>query len=302
MITLETPSLQMVLHRPDDGFYQGTRFDHSGVFDSLLLQGVELCGRWFPRYDPFLHDTVCGPAEEFTPVYVPAGPPGHLRAGGDEGRADGQIPGSLAVKIGVGLLEVGTEPYDRFRLYPVADPGEWELESTPQRVLFRHRLKGYYTYEKTLAITGEKAFSIGHRLEAYVPLEGEVYNHNFFTLGRLEVTPGRCLDFPFRPEGTWRAAYDSVGFTAGGIRFSRQLKEGESVYTGNIHQAGTEGMPYRLVLREGPLAVHIGGSVPALRTVLWANHRIACPEPYNAFCVRPGAGFRWTLQYEFKNE
>lgn len=35
-------------------------------------------------------------------------------------------------------------------------------------------------------------------------------------------------------------------------------------------------------------------------TVLWANHRIACLEPYNAFESAPGKECRWTVRYGFQ--
>ena len=49
MIELSSKDLKLVLHHPEDGFYQGTRFDRSGVFDSILFHGVEMAGRWFER-------------------------------------------------------------------------------------------------------------------------------------------------------------------------------------------------------------------------------------------------------------
>lgn len=271
--------MQLLLHHPEDGFYQGTRFDRSGVWDSLLCDGTELCGRWFTRYDPFLHDAVQGPAEEFSPVM------------------SGPDLSSLAVKIGVGLLQLDSQPYDRFKLYPVADPGVWTVEQARDCVQFRHVLRDVYLYEKEIALTGEASFVIRHRLQALIPLVGEVYNHNFFTMGKMAVSPSRLIDFPFAPEGHWRAAYDSVAFTSGGIRFSRSLREGESVYTGDIHKASEEGMPYEMSLREGPFSVKIKGDVPVSRTVLWANHRVACLEPYNALDVGPGKTFTWKIDY-----
>ncbi|MBR4826470.1 MAG: hypothetical protein IKZ91_01130, partial [Bacteroidales bacterium] len=122
-------------------------------------------------------------------------------------------------------------------------------------------------------------------------------NHNFWTFGRFEVGPGRLIDFPFRPEGTWRAEYDSVGFTGGGVRFSRTLQPGESVYCGNIHKEGTSGMPYSMSVSDGPVSVLIRGNVPVTHTVLWSNHRIACLEPYNDFATP----FSWEIEYRFEN-
>ena len=264
-------SLLLEMHLPWNGFYQGTRFDRSGIFRSLKYKGVELCGPWFQRYDPFMHDAVQGPAEEFSPIDMK----------------------DLWLKPGVGLLLKDGAPYDRFKLYKMADSGHWEVDG----LRFHHYLEGCYDYVKEVAITEENRFEIRHTLHSFVAMEGDVYNHNFFTMGKMAVTPSRLIDFPFSPEGDWRAAYDSVGFTPGGVRFTRELQEGESVYTGNIHQAGALGMPYEMQLSEGPLSVRIKGSVPAFKTVLWANHRIACLEPYNRICLAPDETFCWTIEY-----
>ena len=281
MYYLRTHRLQWGIFGPEDGSYLGTRFDYSGLTASLAVDGVECCGPWYGEHDPRMHDAVRGPAEEFMPVFTEEEP---------------------LLKIGVGLLDAPRDSYDHFQLYPILDAGEWEVQSGLRKVQFRHRLPGWYTYEKTLALTGESSFEIRHCLTALRPLAGEVYNHNFFTLGCLQVTPRRRLSFPFRPEGDWRTEYDSVGFSDAGVCFSRKLKAGESVYTGNIHAAGQEGMPYDLTLAEAPLSVHIVGDVPALRTAFWSNHRIACPEPFNAFHAVPGKPFCWTLQYTFINQ
>ena len=277
MFQLKSHHLSVLLHHPGDGFYLGTRFDRGGVFDSIVFDSAELAGRWFERYDPLMHDAVCGPAEEFSPVPSDKG----------------------IIKIGVGLLQVPDyAAYDRFKLYDIIDSGEWECFEGGSSVTFRHLLKGVYEYEKVIALTGEKSFEIRHTLHSDIDLQGEVYNHNFFTMGRMEVGPSRLIDFPFKPQGTWRAEYDSVGFSGSGIRFYRRIEKGESVYTGNIHETA-QGMPYDMRLSEG-VSVHIHSDVPCTHTVLWANHRIACLEPYNAFESAPGKECRWTVRYGFQ--
>ena len=206
--------LSLSLHTPGDGFYCGTRFDRSGVVGSLTLSGKELCDSWFERYDPWAHDAVLGPAEEFGPI-------------GFETAA----PGAAFLKIGVGLLRrPDAEPYDRFRLYEVTDGGQWTFErTTGDTVRFRHRMPGWYDYGKGVRILPGNSLILSHRLTAFRDIDTEVYNHNFFTLGRLGVGPGRELDFPFPPLGSWRSSYDSVACTASGIRFLRPLVPGESV-------------------------------------------------------------------------
>ena len=108
----------LVLHRPLDGFYRGTRFDRSGVFASLRFDGMELCGEWFQQYDPYMHDAVRGPVDEFSMIPV----------------------GKLWLKPGVGLLKPDGEAYDRFKLYEVVDEGIWETDG----LRFRHIVKGCY--------------------------------------------------------------------------------------------------------------------------------------------------------------
>ncbi|MBP5383181.1 MAG: hypothetical protein J6Y45_07505 [Bacteroidales bacterium] len=279
MKSIRKAGLVLTLHEPLDGFYKGTRFDRGGVFDSLEFNGLQMCGRWFVSYDPLSHDAVCGPAEEFSPIGY-----------------DNALPGGTFIKPGVGLLRrEDSSPYDRFHLYEIADPGSWNLQQGDDYVLFEHVLDGVYNYRKRISLLSGDSFQISHLMQAAgEPLCGEVYNHNFWTFGRMQTGPSRKLDFPFTPDGHWRSAYDSVALSENGIRFSRPLSEGESVYMGDIHSKGQEGMPYRISLSEGPLRVDIQGDVPVVRTVFWANHRVACPEPYNEFRTP----CRWTITYK----
>lgn len=280
MIRIGKGALEIALHEPLDGFYRGTRFDRSGVFDSVRFRGVELADRWFEGYDTFRHDTVCGPAEEFSAIGF-----------------DGVKTGCSFLKIGVGLLIRPDEaPYDRFRLYGICDPGKWESCAEEDKAVFRHILEGCYDYTKEIAVLSEDTVEIRHVLNGLLPeTEVEVYNHNFWTMGHLAVGPQRKIDFPFRPAGHWRADYDSVALSTSGMRFSRALEKGESVYMGDTHESGAEGMPYAMALGDGPLKVEISGSLPVTHTVFWANHRVACLEPYNRFRTPCS----WTVRYRF---
>lgn len=277
LFSIRQGSLQLRLFRPGT-FYRGTRFDWAGVFDAVEFRGTDLAGRWFERYDPTMHDAVCGPAEEFTPV--------------------GYGEGETFLKVGVGRLKADAFPYDRFKLYPVEAAGRrWE-EVRSDAVLFHHEMPEY-NYVKEIGLRSDQDFFIRHHLEASTLLEGRMYNHNFFTFGRFRVDPDRLLDFPYTPEGDWRTEYDCVGLSGSGIRFSRPVAPGESVFMGNLHAAGAEASPYLLTLsdRLAGRTVRIRGDHPLAHTVFWANHRVACAEPYVDFRACAGEDFDLTIEY-----
>lgn len=293
MVKIGNNSLVISLHTPDgvEGYYRGTRFDWAGVFASVEYRGCNYSEPWFEAYSPLMHDAVCGPAEEFSPV------------GADEAE-----PGASFLKIGVGVLERMEGDYDRFKLHKILDPGKRTLEVGGHYVKFGHSVSmecGYgYDYMKEITVTGEDTFRISHRLHntGSRALKGDVYNHNFFTMGLMETGPSRMIDFPFRPEGDWRADYPEVGFTEGGIRFTRVLQKGESVFTGNLHEAGRglEGSPNAFVLTEQQTGRKVMVSCPDRMTkaVFWSNHRIACVEPYIDFDILPDGTFEFDIEYK----
>ena len=292
MITIGNNSLTITLHAPDgaNGYYRGTRFDWAGVFGSIEYRGCNYSEPWFEQYSPLMHDAVCGPAEEFSPV------------GWDE-----VAVGETFLKIGVGVLKKMEGPYDRFKLHDIVDAGVRTVHATADSVAFGHVVSmesGYgYDYIKKIALTGEDSFRISHRIlnTGSKALSGDVYNHNFFTMGLLETGPSRQVDFPFIPEGDWRAEYSEVGFTDSGIRFTRVLQRGESVYTGNMHEAGRDltGSPNGFTLTELQTGRSVSArcALPMTKSVFWSNYRIACIEPYSDFRILPGETFTFDIDY-----
>jgi len=292
MIEISNDTLKITLHAPDSGkgYYRGTRFDWAGVFRSIEYKGCNYTEEWFENYSPLMHDAVCGPAEEFGPI----------------GLDDAQV-GEPFLKIGVGMLEKMEGPYDRFRLHNIIDPGRRTIEVRADSVVFGHILdsdSGYaYEYFKEIALVGKDTFRISHSLKntGRKSLKGDVYNHNFFTLGLLETGESRLLDFPFKPEGDWRAEYSEVGFTRRGIRFTRTLQKGESVFAGNLHQEGSglNGSPNAFELHETKTGSGVKAfcSEPMTKAVFWSNHRIACIEPYIDFRMVPGGTFVFDIEY-----
>ena len=292
MISINNKSLSITLHAPDGekGYYRGTRFDWAGVFESIQYRGCNYAEPWFEKYNPVAHDAVCGPTEEFSPIGL-----------------DEAAPGEPFLKIGVGMLEKMEGEYDRFKLHKILDPGTRSVEVTSDSIRQIHYLesdRGYaYEYIKEVRLTGENSFCISHKLlnKGSKTLKGDVYNHNFFTLGLLETGASRQLDFPFNPEGDWRAEYSEVGFVDNGIRFARTLQKGESVYTGNLHEAGKglAGSPNVFELRETKTGrgVRSECKLPMTKAVFWSYHLIACIEPYIDFNIAPGESFDFEIDY-----
>lgn len=287
-IILQRRSTRLEIALPDvaEPYYRGTRFDRTGNILALEARGHRYVSRWFRTYDPYRHDAVGGPAEEFTQI-------GHEEA----------APGEGFLKIGVGLLAREAETYDRFHLYKVLDPGRTTVRTGASEALFRHVLKGYYDYSKKVSIPADCALRISHRFRNTGPstMDFHVYSHNFFILdGALT---GRATRFflPFTPEGHWRTDYDSVALVPDGIAFSRDLREGETVFMGDLHGAGpAEGCRFILENLDNGLRVRAACDRPMDYAVFWSNTEVSCIEPYIHFTVPPGGTVRWTLDYRFE--
>lgn len=292
-IVLEASDLRLTLCVPDNakGYYRGTRFDHAGVFRAIDYKGYRIADEWFPAYDPYRHDCLTGPVEEFS------------QNGYDE-----TLPGGLFLKPGVGLLRREDDsPYDWFHRYEVVDEGERTLESDGRSAEFRQKLSGdgfAYEYSKVITIEPEEgAFSIRHRLDnlGERPISGYVYNHNFFTLADAGVGRATKVDFPFAPVGDWRSEYDCVELSGNGIRFSRDFVEGDKVYMGNLRPADS-GTDYSFSVRNelNGLGVNVLSDAKMHHAVFWAINRVACVEPHVALDLRPSLSLSWTVLYRLQ--
>lgn len=287
-VSIGLPSWRVQVFLPDlpDSYYRGTRFDRAGVFGSVRLFRQEFCAPWLESCDPLRHDNVQGPAEEWGQAFY-----------------DEAAPGETFLKIGVGkLVRPDDGPYDHFRLYEVADAGTRENTVSGRTLTMRHILDGVYDYTKVIALGTIGEMTLSHRLTntGTRPIESTVYNHNFFTLGSYSVRQGREIAFPYPIHGKWREEYDSVYHGLGhDISFRRKLKSGESVFMGDIRSVFDEVSPYDLrILHKGTgLSVHVSSPTPFDWANFWANHRIACIEPFVALRIAPGETFIQTIQY-----
>jgi hypothetical protein len=265
-------------------YYQGRRFDWSGVFRSVKYRGVPFCEEWFESSDPLLHDHVCGPSEEF------AGAVGY-----------GEAPvGGTFLKVGVGLLKKADDaPYNERKVYEIVDGGRRRLRSSGSKAVFTHTLKSRYRYRKTVAVRREGTIMLLHRMKntGRDTLRLRQYCHNFFTFGLDRVGPERSVEFNAPVSGDWRE--DNVYGRMDGSRIwmAGTMQKGQKSYIGNLRvdAPGEEG--YDFVLRAGEKSVRVRSDRPMAESVFWSNHRVFCPEPYINLSIAPGEVVRWHIIY-----
>lgn len=290
MIELSNGSTRLVIARPDvrNPYYRGTRFDRSGIILSLESGGRKYVSQWFREYNPYNHDAVCGPAEEFSPI-------GYDKA----------VPGEGFLKTGVGLLQKDGNEYDHFHLYKVLDEGERDFKTAPGLAEFRHRIAagGYsYDYRKRLVIPQEGTLVLEHSLRntGKEVMDMYVYNHNFFVLDGARTGKDTAITLPFKPQGHWRDEYDCVALTEDGIRFSRDLRPGEIIFMGDLKGAeAQENYSFRLANLAKGQTVDVRSDAVMEYAVFWCNHDVACLEPYTHLHIEPDHHAEWKIEYRF---
>jgi hypothetical protein len=279
---------QVYLPDAQSGYYQGTRFDWSGVISSLEWQGHSYFGQWFQRYDPKLHDAIMGPVEEFSGL------------GYDEAKA-----GESFVRIGVGAVRKRDEPaYRQFTTYDIVDPGKWNVHRSGDRVEFTHTLgdtAGYaYEYRKTVRLKGN-TMVLEHRLKntGRKPISTSVYEHDFFMLDRQPTGPDFVVRFPF--ELTAVAPLNGLAETRGkDFVYLQELQAGQTVQT-QLKGWGPTAKDYdfRLENRKTGAGVHQTGDRPITKFNLWSIRTNISPEAYVDLTVAPGQTTSWHITYEF---
>ena len=278
MIKILKNSLLIELSEPEET-YRGTRFDHSGVFHRIEYAGYSFADKWYDLHeDPLRHDNVRGTSEEFLGV-IPT--------------AEGWL------KIGVGTLadDIGDGNYDWFHTYPVVKSESRNVKVSGEEVLFLDEMPGFYHRQKLIRIDGDGIFSIHHRILNLWdrPLDILNYNHNFFTLGLSGVGKGRRITLPGEFTGTWREDSLKAEKKGNSILTVADILEGEKSCMLDIHG------PYSFTLEgENGLTVEASSDAPLHHAQYWANHKVACFEPFISASVEPGASCEWTIQYKLK--
>ncbi|MEO6850694.1 MAG: hypothetical protein ABI203_11965, partial [Mucilaginibacter sp.] len=194
-ITISNGLISAKLYLPDatNGYYQATRFDWAGVFESLEFGGHSFFGPWQPRFSSKANDAVAGPVEAFTPM----------------GYNEAKVGGTF-VTIGVGVLrKKSSVPFSPFRLYDIADGGKWSIKTNKDRITYTQELRdstGYaYTYTKTiLLVKGKPQMVLEHSLKntGTRTIETDVFDHNFPVIDKEPTGPSIKVIFPVKVRAT----------------------------------------------------------------------------------------------------
>ncbi len=299
-------SLQARIYLPDAkrGFYQGTRFDWSGVIDSLKFQGHNYYGPWFNKTRPDVHDfvyegddiiagpcsAITGPVDEFAPL------------GWDDTK-----PGESFVKIGIGALRKPADgKYDHYTLYPIADHGKWNVKKRADSVEFTQQLSaaGYsYVYRKTVRLVpGKPEMVLEHSLKnrGTHAIHTNVYNHNFLTLDEQPPGPGVTISVPFQIQSAHPPEEKLAEIRANKIVYVEALKDR------NVVATPIEGFSDKTsdhIVRIEDTRVGAGMKMeadrPLWRESLWSIRTVLAVEPFVEITVEPGAEFTWKSTYEY---
>jgi hypothetical protein len=310
-ITNGVLKVQLFLPDAQKGFYRGTRFDWSGVIGNLEYKGHRYYGPWFTKTDPkvidFIYDgadivagpcsAITGPVEEFSTD--------DKALGYDEAK-----PGGTFIKIGVGVLRKPKEEsaYNRFRLYEIADPGTWTVQTTRDSIVFTHNLadpsSGYgYRYEKTIKLSqGQPEMVMDHALRntGKRRIASTVYNHNFLVLDGQPPGPDFVLKFPFQIK-VKRAPDKSLAEVRGNeFVYLKVLREKETV-SADLQGFGPTAADYGFTIenKKTGAGVKITGDRPLSSLALWSIRSNISLEPFLAMSIEPGREFTWKYTYNY---
>ena len=289
--------IHAVVLLPDakNGYYRGSRFDWSGVIGCLEYKNHTYFGVWFPHYDPYLHDAITGPVEEFRPR--DASPMNYDKA----------KPGELFVKPGVGVLRrIDDGPYRFTAPYPLVDGGKWTVHTKRDSVSFRHDLTGpsgiSYIYKKTLELEKHQpVLIVQHELKntGTETIETDVYNHDFFVIDGTPTGPAMVVRFPFEPKAEPGLA-NGASIQGKEIVYGRELQTGETAGS-SLTGFSSNVSDYDFVVenRNTGVGVRQTGDLPISSIYFWSIRTTICPEAYVHLKISPGQTSHWTIRYRF---
>jgi len=286
---------KLLLPNADTGYYRGSRFDWSGVIESLTYKGHSYFGKWFAHYSPTQHDAIMGPVEEFR------------SEDGALGYAEAK-PGEYFVKIGVGVLQKpDNAKYSFARPYRIITGGKRVVRPEANRVVFLHELNdgnGYaYRYQKTVRLVGnEPELVLEHSLKntGRKTIDTSVYDHDFFMLDSEPTGPNIRVRFQFPPK-VETDFKDKAEFRGNELIYKRELAgRGDSVASWLTGFGPTaKDNDFMVENTKTGAGVRELGNRPLSRLNFWSIRTTVCPEAYIHMRIEPGHTFKWKIAYQF---
>ncbi|HTS62667.1 MAG TPA: hypothetical protein VMH28_11630 [Candidatus Acidoferrales bacterium] len=309
---LSNGSLRVKVYLPDaaNGFYRATRFDWSGMIETVEYGGHKFYGRWFQGTDPAVHDfeyrgadivagpntAATGPAEEFNT--------NNKGLGFDDAKTGGTF-----LKIGVGVLRRPDDrDYDHFRLYDIVDPGKWTNRMARDSAEFTQAVNdaasGYgYEYRKTVRLVGNGAeMEIAHsfRNTGKKPISSRVYNHNFLVIDGQAPGPDFTISVPFEIRSQRPPDADLAEIRGTQILYRKTLDGRDRVMT-QMEGFGAAPSDYdvKVINTKTGAGVRVTADRPLASLALWSIRAVMSVEPFVEFSVKPGETYTWTLRYRY---
>lgn len=292
--TINGGGIEADVYLPDgeSAFYRGTRFDRSGIIESLRYRGHEYFGQWKNPHDPLFHDCITGPAEEFEAADTPDLDFQHA------------AEGTPFLRLGVGLLrKIGDGDFRRFHTYPIVDDTGWQTSIAGNQVFFEHSAASptglSYQYRKTLRLDLQApVLWLEHTLlnTGRMAIVTRQYNHNFFRIDGIAPSPSLCVETPF-PLSLKNPVQGPLEIAGRRVSLSRELNPGESILAEILQEDGR--YEFNIFQQATAAGVRIRANRPPVKVLLWASSRVLCIEPYIDIRVQPGKCFSWNLSYTF---
>ena len=292
---------------PEHGFYQGTRFDWSGLISSLRYRGHEYCAVWYTKRDPSVRDfvfegheiavgpqsAVTGPCEEFV---------------APQGYAAAKVGGTF-VKIGVGVLrKVADAHYSCYDRYGIVDAGGWSTRATAEAVEFVHDLADSesgigYRYRKTIRLRNDRPeLVIEHTLRntGRVPIATMQYNHNFLALDQTPTGPHVITTAAFPLEISNASDPQRLAVVGNQFAYGEPLRDDDVVsFLVDGFSENASCYDFRIESTRSGAGVRITGDRALARCAVWSIRTVLSVEPFIDIAVNPSESTTWTYVYSF---
>jgi hypothetical protein len=301
---LKNDVMKLKLYVPagDKGYYQGSRFDWSGMVARAEFAGHTFYGHW-QKGDPKGHDHVTGTAGEFSMD----DPPGFSEV----------TTGGEFYKIGIGGLirqeqptkdektgKIETPKYGFWLGHKIAKLGEWKTTSGPAWAQFEQDFAGqrgwgwHYVKRIELAAAGP-SFTVAQELKntGTKPIDTTYYCHNFTIIDDQPIGPDYRLRLPFEPKFVEQQG-EGLRLDGRCVLITKALGDDQSVWSSlGGFSAEAKDNEFTIENTKAGASVRVTGDRPMVKLGFWSTHLATCPEPFIAIKAAPGESMKWKSTY-----